>query len=139
MLRPVVLWLVRGFFFPTAEERVLLESELKIATRLTAASEGGLTWLRRHAPCRHADSALADCAALSGWLAGALLLWLIRARAHGTGNFPRSSIRRIKLTKLHERENEIADVDEIATKCTKIGRKSPTGIIEKMDEREPLN
>jgi hypothetical protein len=73
----VVWWLARRRFFSAAEARVLLESRLRLDTRLTAAAAGWIEWPA--APATLPSVVQWRLAAPAGWASGALLLLLLAA------------------------------------------------------------
>jgi hypothetical protein len=74
-----ILWVARRHFFSAAEARVLLESRLRLDTRLTAAAEGLVAWPA--APGQLPAVVKWKLRAPAGWLAGALGLLAVAAWA----------------------------------------------------------
>ena len=74
-----VLWFARRRFFSAVEARVLLESRLRLDTRLTAASAGLVPWPAVPQPLPAVVQWRLRTPA--AWLAGAILLLLVAARA----------------------------------------------------------
>ncbi|MEO7414136.1 MAG: hypothetical protein ABIZ81_12350 [Opitutaceae bacterium] len=73
----VVWWILRRRFFSAAEARVLLESRLRLDTRLTAAAAGLVEW--PEIPDDLPRILRWRLAAPAGWSAGALLLLVLAA------------------------------------------------------------
>jgi hypothetical protein len=73
----LVWWMVRRRFFSSAEARVLLESQLRLDTRLTAAAAGLVEWPA--APATVPAVLQWRLQAPAGWLAGSLLLLVLAA------------------------------------------------------------
>jgi hypothetical protein len=73
----IVWWLARRRFFSAAEARVLLESRLRLDTRLTAAASGLTAW--PEVPASLPPVLQWRLAAPAGWVTGALLLLVLAA------------------------------------------------------------
>jgi hypothetical protein len=129
----IVWWFARRKFFSTSEARVLLESQLQLDTRLTAATEGLVAW--PVAPATLPPIVRWRLAAPAGWLCGALALLLLAAWSpvpdlasvsHPTDKPPSLTQTEALLTALAEAKvAEPTAVEQMAERARELASRSP--------------
>ena len=124
----VLGWLLRRRFFSASEARVLIESQLRLDTRLTAAAAGLVEWPA--IPDKLPPVVRWQLAAPAGWASGALLLlalaaWMpvpdLSSAAHPTEKPPSLALTESLLAALAETKvADAAAIEEMAERAREL-------------------